>query len=266
MNEFLMLAFLFFCGSLIGWVIEVTFRKFISKSNPDRRWINPGFLTGPYLPLYGFSLCILYLLADLEEFILIDSTFFRKSLLFIIMAICITFIEYIAGLIFIKGLKTKLWDYSDKKFNIQGIICPQFTFFWWVLSAIYYFFIHNSIITSLDWLSHNLSFSFVIGFFYGVLSIDVVNSLHLVVKIRKFANENDIVIIYDKLRDSIHEENIKRKEKINFIFSFKSGNTIYENLSEYLIKELEEAKDKSKEKLKIKAEKLDDIYHKINSD
>lgn len=258
MNDFLMLAFLFFCGSLVGWGIEVVFRKFVSRANPDRRWINPGFLTGPYLPLYGFSLCILYLLADLEQFIHIDNTFFRKSLLFIVMALCITFVEYIAGLIFIKGLKTKLWDYSDKKFNIQGIICPQFTFFWWLLSAIYYFLIHNSIITSLDWLSHNLSFSFVIGFFYGVLTIDVVNSLQLVVKIRKFASENDIVVIYDRLRDSIHEENIKRKEKINFIFSFKSGNTIHENLKKYLIKELEEAKDRGKNKLIRETDKLED--------
>ena len=51
-------------------------------------------------------------------------------------------IEYFAGLIFIKGMHVKLWDYSDEKFNIQGIICPKFTFFWYLLSAIYYFLIH----------------------------------------------------------------------------------------------------------------------------
>lgn len=67
MNFFLTLAFLFFIGSTIGWGIEVIFRRFFSSANPERKWINPGFLNGPYLPLYGFGLCFLYLLASLEK-------------------------------------------------------------------------------------------------------------------------------------------------------------------------------------------------------
>lgn len=62
MNLFLTIAFLFFIGSMAGWVIEVVFRRFFSSANPERKWINPGFLSGPYLPLYGFSLCVLFLL------------------------------------------------------------------------------------------------------------------------------------------------------------------------------------------------------------
>lgn len=58
MNLFLTIAFLFFIGSMAGWVIEVVFRRFFSSANPERKWINPGFLSGPYLPLYGFSLCV----------------------------------------------------------------------------------------------------------------------------------------------------------------------------------------------------------------
>lgn len=63
MNLFLTIAFLFFIGSMAGWVIEVVFRRFFSSANPERKWINPGFLSGPYLPLYGFSLCVLFLLS-----------------------------------------------------------------------------------------------------------------------------------------------------------------------------------------------------------
>lgn len=248
MNEILILAFLFFCGSLVGWGLEVVFRRFFSGANPSRRWINPGFLTGPYLPLYGFSLCILYILAECEKYIPIDSTFWRKSLLFIFMALCITFVEYLAGLVFIKGLKTKLWDYSDKKYNIQGIICPLFTFFWWVLSAIYYFFIHHSILSSLDWLSHNLSFSFFVGFFYGIITIDISNALQVVMKIKQFAIENDIVVKYENLRNTIHEENLRRREKVSFIFNFSSKSNIHENLKAYLINEIEHAKEDIKNK------------------
>ena len=47
MDIFLTLAFLFFIGSVFGWVLELFFRRFISAANPERKWINPGFCTGP---------------------------------------------------------------------------------------------------------------------------------------------------------------------------------------------------------------------------
>ena len=59
MNAFLTLAFLFFIGSVLGWVLELFYRTFISTSNPEHHWINPGFCTGPYLPIYGSGLCVL---------------------------------------------------------------------------------------------------------------------------------------------------------------------------------------------------------------
>ena len=140
MNLFLTLAFLFSVGSIIGWIIELFFRKYFSSSNPNHKWINPGFLRGPYLPLYGFVLCILYFLSKINLNFIPNLTI-QHFVLFGIMAIVITFVEYIAGIIFIKGMKVKLWDYSKLKGNIQGIICPQFTFFWFLLSVFYYIFI-----------------------------------------------------------------------------------------------------------------------------
>ena len=181
MNTLLTLAFLFAVGSFLGWCLEVVFRHFVTH-----KWINPGFLIGPYLPLYGFSLCMLYALARLEPYIPIQNYILKKLVLFVIMAICITAIEYIAGLIFIKGMNIKLWDYSDQWGNVQGIICPLFSFFWLLLSATYYFFIHPYILNSLDWLAQNLAFSFIIGFFFGIFVLDLVYSLRLVRRIRLF--------------------------------------------------------------------------------
>ena len=63
MNIFLTIAFLFAVGSILGWCLEVLFRHFVTH-----KWLNPGFLIGPYLPLYGFSLSVLYLLARLEPY------------------------------------------------------------------------------------------------------------------------------------------------------------------------------------------------------
>ena len=139
MNLFLTLAFLFCIGSVLGWGLEVIFRRFFSAHH----WVNPGFLVGPYLPLYGSSLCVLYLLAMLEPLMPGDSPWLKKILLFVVMALAITALEYVAGMIFIHGMKIKLWDYSDRWGNVKGIICPLFTFFWLVLSAVYYFLIHT---------------------------------------------------------------------------------------------------------------------------
>ena len=89
MNTLLTLAFLFAVGSFLGWCLEVVFRHFVTH-----KWINPGFLIGPYLPLYGFSLCMLYALARLEPYIPIQNYILKKLVLFVIMAICITAIDF----------------------------------------------------------------------------------------------------------------------------------------------------------------------------
>ena len=64
MSLLLTLAFLFFIGSVLGWVLELLFRNL--TQHPDKL-VNPGFCTGPWLPIYGFGLCALYLLASLEK-------------------------------------------------------------------------------------------------------------------------------------------------------------------------------------------------------
>ena len=50
-----------------------------------------------------------------------------------------TAIEYIAGIIALKGFHVVLWDYSNEWGNIQGIICPKFSLFWGLLGVAYYY-------------------------------------------------------------------------------------------------------------------------------
>jgi uncharacterized membrane protein len=248
MNNFLLLAFLFFMGSIIGWGIEVLFRRFFSGANPERKWINPGFLTGPYLPLYGFGLTALYLIASCEQYSRVDNPVLNKIVLFIFMAACMTVIEYIAGVIFIRGMKIKLWDYTGMWGNVQGIICPLFSFFWAVLGALYYFLIHPHILSALDWLSRNLAFSFVIGFFYGVFTLDVIYSTKFMVKLRRFADEKQIVIRYEELKEHIRQYNFSRKVKLGFFFSMHTQLPNEEFISE-IYEKIRQRKESLKNKL-----------------
>lgn len=91
----LALAFLFFIGSCFGWVLELLYRNLTHR---HKKWINPGFCTGPYLPIYGFGLCTLFLLASLEDLHLIADPVWNRVALFLAMAVAMTLIEYIAGL------------------------------------------------------------------------------------------------------------------------------------------------------------------------
>lgn len=243
MNNFLILAFLFFIGCFLGWGLEVLYRRF-SPANVSRRWINPGFLVGPYLPLYGFGLCALYLLANLENTALISEvTAGSKILLFIVMALVMTLFEYIAGVIFIKGMKVKLWDYSNEKFNLQGIICLKFSIYWALLGAVYYFLIHPHILNALQWFGNNLAFSFVVGMFFGVFAVDVVYSLGIVTKVHAFAKENDILVRYEELRQQIRQRSEEKKEKIHWFLRFASGEQLRDHLQRYL--ELQETFNQS---------------------
>ncbi|MBQ4186032.1 MAG: putative ABC transporter permease [Clostridiales bacterium] len=214
MSFVLLLAFLFFVGSLTGWVLELFYRRFISQ----KKWVNPGFLSGPYLPIYGFGLVLLYLIASVEPYIDFDHPLLEKLVLFTLMMLGMTIVEYIAGIMCLKYFKLRLWDYTDRWGNIQGVICPLYSFLWSVLGAIYYFLIHPHILRSLEWLSRNLAFSFFIGFFYGVFLMDLFHSTRVVLAIKKFASQQQLILHYEEIKERIGRYKESRLIRAGFIF------------------------------------------------
>ena len=91
MEIFLILTVLFAVGALCGGVLELFFRRFNSK-----KWINPGFLHGPYLPLYGFGLALLFLIARIPLGG-ISAVWLRYVVLLAVICAVMTGIEYVAG-------------------------------------------------------------------------------------------------------------------------------------------------------------------------
>ncbi len=241
METFITIATLFVLGSLIGWVIEVLFRRFFSA----HKWINPGFMVGPYIPLYGFGVVILYLLSNLDFSVIgldqLSPWTIILKILFI--AFSLIFIEFIAGLIFIKGLKIKLWDYSNQKFNIMGIICPLFSFFWLVIACVYYFFINPYLVDFISYLAKDPThfYYFFIGIVIGMMIVDFAYSMHVATKIRKAAKELKIVINLDKFKEFVktktHELYFKESNENYhkpFFFPFKySKVSMHEKVKKY---------------------------------
>ena len=232
----LVAAFLFFVGSVVGWCIEVLFRRIFTA----KKWINPGFLTGPYLPLYGFGVAMLFAISLIP----IDTGYYwlDSLIIILIMGVVMTLIEYIAGLIFIKGMKIKLWDYSNRRGNIQGIICPLFSFLWLLVCAFYYFVIDPFVIEAVVWFVHHITFAFFVGIFFGVFFVDLGHSINLSAKITAFAKKHDIVVSFEKLKESIKDRIDKLGEKKHFIFSFKSNRTLTQEMDNYKEEQEEEQK------------------------
>lgn len=245
MNLIVKITFIFSSGSFLGWILELFYRKWFGAHNPNHKWINPGFLTGPCLPLYGFGLCSLYLMAQipLPE---MQNQILQKIILFIAMSIVMTVLEFIAGIIFIKGMHVKLWDYDNEWGNILGIICPKFSFYWAILSGGYYFLIHPRIVGSLSWLEDNMAFCLVIGFFYGILSVDISYTFNIVNKMRTFAIEHDVVIRYEAIKYDIRAKADERKEKAKFLLAFFTNHPLSDILDKHVshIKSLEEKLEK----------------------
>ncbi len=233
---FLLVTFLFYVGSMAGWILELLFRRFLSSNNPDRKWINPGFLMGPYLPIYGFGLLALFLMS-LFPYVGISSlkvlTWQKTVICILAMGAIMTVIEYIAGLVFIKGLHVKLWDYSGRWGNVQGIICPLFSVIWTILAALYYFFLQPRIIRLVTWYFNNIAYTFVVGMFFGIFFVDLFYSVHVVNIIRRFAAEHEIIVRYEELKASIRNAADEAREKAHFVFAFKSERPLREHLEAY---------------------------------
>ena len=121
-KSILVILFLFFIGCIMGWCIEVIFRKFFSKSNPSHKWINPGFLIGPYLPLYGSGLVVLYLLSLIHIDAVDSHPVLQKVLIILIMTIAMTVVEYIAGRIFIIGMNITI-RMNGETFKVSYVLC-----------------------------------------------------------------------------------------------------------------------------------------------
>ena len=103
---------MFFCSAVLGWLMEVT-----CKLIQFHRFINRGFLLGPYCPIYGFGAVLVTLLLSRYA----DSA---VTVFVLAMVVCGT-LEYLTSYLMEKLFHARWWDYSQKKFNLNGRVCAD---------------------------------------------------------------------------------------------------------------------------------------------
>ena len=105
---------IFYIYAFMGWILESIGGIFNPKV---KKFVNRGFMIGPYCPVYGVGIVLISLILKKYENDIIALFFFS-------ILIC-GVLEYSTGYIMEKLFNARWWDYSRRKFNINGRVCLE---------------------------------------------------------------------------------------------------------------------------------------------
>ena len=108
-----------------GWLLEEVY-QFVTQGT----FIKPNFLSGPFKPMYGIASVLLLAVKSLG-----------KGSFFLCSAAIPLGVEYISGLWLKNAFGLKYWDYSEHRFNLQGLICLDFAVVWILLAYVFVYFL-----------------------------------------------------------------------------------------------------------------------------
>jgi uncharacterized membrane protein len=202
--EKLLTYFLYFSVmAFAGWIIETAYRSYNEK-----KFVNAGFLSGPFLPIYGFGAVII-------TSINIEVQKFPEILSWIITLLSPTVLEYFGSWIMEKIFKLKLWDYKDERLNINGRICLKFSVIWAFFAVMHILIIQPRIFKRIMVLGPYYSHFFAGGLFaYFILDLNY--SIRSIINFKEF--QNNITKLIEKGKKftpafdfNLENENINKK-------------------------------------------------------
>lgn len=186
---------IFIIYSFIGWLIEVT-DAYIRTG----KFINRGFLIGPYCPIYGVGATLMIILLSKYEN--------DPVALFVMCIATFATLEYMTSLIMEKIFKARWWDYSEKKFNLNGRICLE-TMILFGLGGVFVMYVVNPIVMYIITSIPNVLltiFAIIIAILFVadlLVSINVISNLKMTAtKIKK----DSTIEITKKVKDTLSKK------------------------------------------------------------
>ena len=206
---------IFFVYSVLGWVWESCYVSVKSK-----RWVNRGFLHGPWLPIYG-SGAVVVLLVTLPAR-------GRPALIFLLGMIGATVLEYVTGESMEKLFHMRYWDYSDKPLNVNGHICLGVSIGWGVFSLVLLYVLHPPVEDLVLWLpvpvaqvlALCLTAAFAVDTTWSVQK--ALDTKHLLASLSETSRR--LAVVQEKLRDAAKELELDRRG--GCILSYNGGKII----------------------------------------
>ena len=115
---------LFLIYSFGGWFLES-----VGGILNVKKFVNRGFLIGPYCPIYGIGvICFTLLLSDYKNDLVV---------LFFLSMLVAGILEYLTSYFMEKLFNARWWDYSKNKFNINGRICLETMIFFGICGCLF---------------------------------------------------------------------------------------------------------------------------------
>ena len=222
---------IFIIYSFIGWSIEV-----IGKLIEKHRFINRGFLIGPICPIYGFGcLAIILLLSKYKS---------DPIILFFMAIIICSILEYLTSYIMEKMFHVRWWDYTRRKFNINGRICAETMIPFGILGCFVLYIVNpffNSILSKIPVMSLNVIalIIFLIYLIDNILSLTIMFGFKGTLKtIEKDGTEE----ITKEVKEVLLKRNFLYKRLIKAFPNIKNKNERLEELKNKINKEIEKIK------------------------
>ena len=187
---------LFFVYSFLGWFMESIGGIFVVK-----KYVNRGFLIGPYCPVYGTGVVLITLLLN-------NSTDNCISLFINVMVIC-GVLEYLTGYLMEKIFKARWWDYSDNRFNINGRVCLETLVPFSIMGTLFLYVI-NPILINLFVSAPDILIHIITWVLFFIIIIDTIFSLIIM---NAFKN-----VTYNKKEDNTEEISKRNQEIAEYAF------------------------------------------------
>ncbi|MBP5426298.1 MAG: putative ABC transporter permease [Clostridiales bacterium] len=175
---------LFLAYAILGWCMEVVV-KFVEY----KRFINRGFLIGPYCPIYGMgALLITFLLDRFKE---------RPVVVFILGLLVASVLEYITSWAMEKMFHARWWDYSNDKFNINGRVCLETMIPFGILGLLIIYILNPVLIGVCERMGNDL-LCIIVSVLGGIFLIDGVIST---VILSTFKNDSEEFLAEDNTEE-----------------------------------------------------------------
>lgn len=179
------LLWFFFVYAFLGWCAEVGY-----AATKTGKFVNRGFLNGPWCPVYGFGVVIV--LGCLEP--LSGSL----PLLFLGSVVLTSALEWLTGFALEKLFHQRWWDYSDEPFNLTGYICLRFSLMWGFACLFVVKLLHPTVVLAVDLLPRPLGWVLLAGL-CAALGVDLAATVSAIARL------NRRLVLLDELAGRIRE-------------------------------------------------------------
>ena len=241
----------FFFYAMLGWTMEVIISLILRH-----KFINRGFMIGPYCPIYGVGGWLITGLLGRYE---------NDPIVFFVMTVVLcTILEYITGYLMEKIFHARWWDYSDKLFNLNGRVCLQTCIGFGVIGVAVVYVGNPFFFGLIDKIPYIVTkilaiVGTVIFFVDLAVSIEVMSNIKKV----KYTKKDNTEEITKNVKKALREKNFITRRLVN---AFPNFELIRKKTKETIENTKKEIKKKQKQiqKMRKKLKKNEKELNKMN--